>query len=83
MPLGGRRDFGDSRYIGVVIPFTTFIEDYIELVMDQGFDFVVSWLVDPDHRIPSIHERRRSDGSIEPPMKPETVMHTMVSGQNQ
>ncbi|WPT16142.1 Protein arginine N-methyltransferase 1.5 [Picochlorum sp. SENEW3] len=80
MPLGGRRDFGDSRYIGVVIPFTTSIEDYIELVMDQGFDFVVSWLVDPDHRIPSIHERRRSDGSIEPPMKPETVMHTMVSG---
>ena len=48
--------------------------------MDQGFDFVVSWLVDPNHRIPSIHERRCSDGSIEPPMKPETVMHTMISG---
>lgn len=31
MPLGGRRDFGDSRYIGVVIPFTTSIEDYIEV----------------------------------------------------
>ena len=43
-----------------------------------GFDFVAVSLSDPQYR-PKI-QNKLADGSMVPPMLPETVIHTMVSG---
>ena len=44
-----------------------------------GFDFVVAPLTDPSYR-PDEGNTRNSDGSMQPPMLPGRVLHTLSSG---
>jgi len=44
-----------------------------------GFDFIVAPLTDPSYR-PNEGNNRNSDGSLQPPMLPGHVLHTLSSG---
>lgn len=85
MVLGshGRSDFGVEKYIGVLFrevdPHLQ-AEQLVDIVRDVEYDFVVL-PVQTDREAPCLLGKQSmlGDGSMRPPMRPDTHLHTMIS----